>query len=527
MQVATSTMPGALAREVSTLPATPPALVLEARGISKTFGGTHALRDVGLAVRAGETVGIVGENGAGKSTLMKIIAGVIAGGSFEGEILLHGRACAFRTVKDAEAAGVVLVPQELHVAPNLSVAENMFMGILPGRCGFVDEGALYAQARERLRFFDIHASPEAPMATLAPSEQRLVTIAAALSKSARVIILDEPTAALTEEEAKRLFAHVRHVHDEGVSCLYITHRLDEIEEIADRVVVMRNGRVVSRLDSARGRRSEMVRAMIGRDPEAAAERPARTASKPVLTVRGLKVYDVNGTRRERASGVSLTLHRSEVLGMFGLVGAGRTEVARALFGAWPGRVTGEVRIGEHAHRPASPREAIGMGLAMLTEDRKQTGIIEGQSVSRNISAASLDEVAGRLFIDDRREHARSARFLQELDIRPRRDDVAIEALSGGNQQKVLLARWIATKPRVLVLDEPTLGVDVGARAELYRLIRALADEGCAILMISSDLNEVLAECDRILVMYKGRLTGEFARGAERHALMAAATGERA
>jgi ABC-type sugar transport system ATPase subunit len=497
--------------------------VLDVRGVSKSFGGTHALRDVDLALRAGETVGIVGENGAGKSTLMKIIAGVYA--AFDGELIVHGKPRAFRSVKDAEAAGIVLVPQELQVAPNLSIAENMFMGILPGRRGFVDERALYQHARDRLRFFDIHASPDARMATLAPSEQRLVTIAAALSKSARIIILDEPTAALTEEEATRLFAHVRRVHDEGVSCLYITHRLDEVERIADRVVVMRNGRVVEHLDSARGRRAEIVRAMIGRDPEPSAARPPRGAGEPGLSVAGLTVHDANGSLRPRATDIAFTVHRGEILGLFGLVGAGRTEMARALFGSWPGRVEGEVRIGERRHRPASPRDAIASGLAMLTEDRKQTGIIEGQTVTANISAASLGDVSGRMFIDERREHGRAERFIRDLDVRPKRGDLAIEALSGGNQQKVLLARWIATKPSVLILDEPTLGVDIGARFELYRLIRALADDGCAILMISSDINEVLDECDRILVMYKGRLTGEFGRDAQRHAIMAAATGE--
>ncbi len=506
--------------------AQPSAHVLEVRGVSKSFGGTHALRDVDLAVRAGETVGIVGENGAGKSTLMKIIAGVFPASAFDGELLVHGRKRSFRTVKDAEAAGIVLVPQELHVAPNLSIAENMFMGILPGRHGFVDDVALYAQASERLRFFDIHVSPDAPMATLAPSEQRLVTIAAALSKSARIIILDEPTAALTDEETTRLFTHVRRVHNEGVSCLYITHRLDEIEQIADRVVVMRNGRVVDHLDSVQGRRAEMVRAMIGRDPEAGEERPAKRATEPMLSVAGLTVHEASGSRRLRAAEIDFTLHRGEILGLFGLIGAGRTEVARALFGAWPGRVEGQVRIGERQHLPASPREAIAAGMAMLTEDRKQTGIIEGHSVKANMSAASLNDVSGRVFIDEQREHERSQRFIRDLDVRPKRDDIAIEALSGGNQQKVLLARWIATKPKVLILDEPTLGVDVGARFELYRLTRMLADDGCAILMISSDINEVLDECDRILVMYKGRLTGEFGRNAQRHAIMAAATGER-
>ena len=504
----------------------PERAVLEARGISISFGGTHALRDVDIDLREGETLGIVGENGAGKSTLMKIIAGVHPAHHFAGELVLHGQNRAFRRVRDAEAAGIVLVPQELHVAPNLSIAENMFMGILPGRHGLVDDGALHRKAEERLRFFAIDVSPEAPMATLAPSEQRLVTIAAALSKSARIIILDEPTAALTEDEASRLFAHLRRLHDDGVSCLYISHRLDEIEQIADRVVVMRNGQVVDRLDSARGRHREMVRAMIGREPEAAVRGRAARAPEPVLEVSGLTVRDAGTARRLRAVDIDLVVHRGEILGLFGLVGAGRTELARALFGAWPGLISGRASIGGQERLPASPREAIALGMGMLTEDRKRTGIVEGQSVLANMSAASLDAVSGRAFIDEQREHARGEAFLRDLDVRPPRLDIAIQALSGGNQQKVLLARWIAVRPKILILDEPTLGVDVGARFELYRLIRKLADDGCAILLISSDLNEVLEECDRVLVMYKGRLAGAFGCDASRHAIMAAATGER-
>jgi ABC-type sugar transport system ATPase subunit len=289
---------------------------------------------------------------------------------------------------------------------------------------------------------------------------------------------------------------------------------------------MRNGVVVASMDSALGRRDEMVRAMIGRDPETTAVRRVRPSAEPAMVVDGLTLFDTQGLGKPRASDIGFTVHRGEILGLFGLVGAGRTEVARALFGDWPGRVRGRVRIGETERRPTSPREAIAMGLGMLTENRKQTGIIEGQSVLANMSAASLDDVSGRVFVDDRRERERGDAFLRKLDVRPPRLDIHIQSLSGGNQQKVLLARWIATKPKVLILDEPTLGVDVGARFELYRLIRVLADEGCAILLISSDLNEVIEECDRILVMYKGRLTAEFEHDASRHAIMAAATGER-
>jgi ABC-type sugar transport system ATPase subunit/ABC-type xylose transport system permease subunit len=500
--------------------------LLELRQITKAFFGVPAVQHVDLAVSPGEVVGVVGENGAGKSTLMKIVAGIHGADSFSGEIELHGILRHFHTVRDAEQAGIVLVPQELFIADGLSVAENMFMGRLPGRYGFVDDEDLRRQTVERLRFFGINVGPEAPAAVLSPSEQRLVTIASALAKSAKLIILDEPTAALTDAEAQQLFAHVGKVKDQGVGCLYISHRLDELEQIADRVVVMRNTRVVARFDAAKGHYNEIVRAMIGRDPERAPKRELRTREDSMLTLENLQVYDPRSITKKRVRDVNLTLHRGEILGLFGLVGAGRTELAQAIFGAWPGRIEGQVTIAGAKRRPASPREAIDLGIGMLTENRKRTGLIEGQNVLANISAASLERVSGHLFIDTLREWKRNIELVQKLDVRPPSLISPVQAFSGGNQQKILLARWLATKPRVLILDEPTFGVDIGARFEIYRLIRELADAGHAVLMISSDLNEVTDICDRILVMYKGRLNGEFEQGADRHAVMASATGEK-
>jgi ABC-type sugar transport system ATPase subunit len=514
---------GATARQMGSQ-ATP---ILEMRGISKSFAAVQAVKDVDLSVVPGETVGIVGENGAGKSTLMKMIAGVYPASSFEGELVFEGRPRHFKSVRDAEAAGIVLVPQELHIAPNLSIAENMFMGMLPGSFGLVDERKLRALAGEQLRFFGITVRPEAQAGILSPSEQRLVTIASALTKSARLIILDEPTAALTEQEAQHLFDHIRRVRDQGVACLYISHRLDEIELIADRVVVMRNGKIAGHFDQVKGQREEMVHAMIGREAERAPTRTIAKGAAPILSVEDMVVRDPYISSKLRVNRVSFALKRGEILGLFGLVGAGRTELAQAIFGVWPGEVEGKVTVEGREHRPRSPREAIGLGIGMLTENRKQTGLIEGQTVNANISAASLDEVSGALLVNETRERDRNRGLARQLDLRPPRLDFPVEAFSGGNQQKILLARWLAIKPRILILDEPTLGVDIGARFELYRLIRALADDGRGVLMISSDLNEVLDECDRILVMYKGRITGEFEHGAARHALMAAATGEAA
>jgi ABC-type sugar transport system ATPase subunit len=499
---------------------------LQLRGVGKSYGGVQVVSDVDLHVQPGEVVALIGENGAGKSTLMKIVSGVLATDDCEGELLLDGQPTRFRTVREAEAAGIVLVAQELHIAPNLSIAENMFMGMLPRRHGFVDEERLHAMARERLAFFGVQADPVRPIRELSPSAQRLVTIASALSKAAtRILILDEPTASLTSGEAVHLFERMKQIRKQNVGCIYITHRLDEIAEVADRVVVMRNGRVVENFDSGQCRISDMVRAMIGRDPEPSPPRPPVADAGTVLAARGLTVHEGFGARRCRVDGVNLELRRGEILGLFGLVGAGRTELAKALFGAWPGEVSGEILIEGRPVRPSSPREAIALGIGMLTEDRKRTGLVEGQTVSHNISAASIRDVARGPMISEHAERERNGALIRRLDLRPPRLDAKVEAFSGGNQQKVLLARWIATKPRILIVDEPTYGVDIGARYEIYRLLREIAAEGHAVLMISSDMNEVLDESDRILVMYKGRITGEFDRTATRHDLMAAATGE--
>lgn len=512
--------------ERSAATAAPAVPVLELRGVSKSFSGVPAVTGVDLHVEAGEVVALIGENGAGKSTLMKIISGVHSGDTIDGELGLDGQPRRFRNVRDAEAAGIVLVAQELHVAPNLSIAENMFMGRLPARRGFVDRARLHALATERLAFFGVDADPEAPVGELSPSAQRLVTIAAALSKSAaRVLILDEPTASLTQGEAVHLFEKIRQIKAQGVACIYITHRLDEIAEVADRVVVMRNGRVVGQFPRADGPIGEMVRAMIGHDPEARERRVRPSRAEAVLSVSGLTVDEGFGARRRRVDDVSFELRRGEILGLFGLVGAGRTELAKALFGAWKGNVQGRVRIEGREGRPGSPAEAIACGIGMLTEDRKQTGIIEGHSVLHNVSAASLRRVCTGPFIRANDEVARNLALVQRLRLHPLRLDATVESFSGGNQQKVLLARWLAIRPRILIVDEPTYGVDIGARAEIYRLLRELADGGTSILMISSDMTEIIDESDRALVMYKGRITKSFDRQATRQELMAAATGE--
>lgn len=497
--------------------------VLEIENFSKAFGGITVVKDVSISISAGETIALLGENGAGKSTLMKSIAGVYSYGSFGGRILLGGQEVQFRNVKDAESRGIVLVPQELHVASNLSIAENVGMGALPSKWGIVDQRKLRQKARDCLRFFEIDANPDRPASTLSASEQRLLMIAAALAKaSPQLLILDEPTAALTPGEAQHLYDKIRQVSNAGVPIIFITHRLDEIEGICSRALVMRNGSLVYETSKISGARKDIVRAMIGHDP---AKRAPRTVNRGAnaLKLENLRVAGHVVGSKAYVEDVSLEVAAGEIVGLFGLVGAGQTELAMAVYGAWQGKVEGKVTVNGVEGRPKSPRESLRRGCAMMTEDRKWTGIFEGQSILNNISAASISKVARWGFIRAAPERKRALGLARNVDLRPLALNRPVEALSGGNQQKVVLSRWLAAEPNLLIIDEPTVGVDIGAREEIYRILRQLAQSGKAILMISSDIEEVVNESDRILVMYKGRLTGEFPAGSNAHDLMAAAT----
>lgn len=498
--------------------------VLQIEGFTKSFGPATVVRDVSMSIHAGESIALLGENGAGKSTLMKSISGVYPHGSYSGRILLDGMELQSRSVRDAEARGVVLVPQELHIAANLSIAENVGMGALPNRWGVVDQRSLRRKARKCLDLFEIEADPDRPASTLSASEQRLLIISAALAKgSPRLLILDEPTAALTPAEAQHLYDKMRQISATGVPTIFITHRLDEIEGVCSRALVMRNGALVHETDRIVGGRKEIVRAMIGHDPEV---RPPRQVQRgPLkLKIENLRVAGPIVGSKPMVEDVSLEVAAGEIVGLFGLVGAGQTELAMAVYGAWKGQVDGRVSVNGTEGRPKSPREALQRGCAMMTEDRKWTGIFEGQSILNNIGAASLDRVASWGVLRGTAERSRALGLARDVDLRPLALNRNIEALSGGNQQKVVLSRWLAANPDLLIIDEPTVGVDIGARAEIYKILRQLAERGKAILMISSDLEEIVGESDRIVVMYKGRVTGEFPAGTQAQDLMVAATG---
>ena len=501
-----------------------------ARGLTKRYGNTTVLKNVDLTVEGGRVHAIVGENGAGKSTFVKIVAGIVPHGSYDGTVELDGEELAFSSAHAGSEAGVVMVPQELHVVAHLSIAENMFASRLPGRRGIYDSRAAVRAARESLEIFGLDVDPRKPAASLSPAQRRLMVLAAALHGSARVLILDEPTASLTEAETAVLLDQLQVCVRSGAGIIYITHRLDELDRIADEVTVFRNGAAVSRHDTVPPT-SVVVRDMLGETLEAITElahAPTATVQgrEPVLEVRGLSVYGADKAKTMRVRDASFEVYPGEIVGLYGLVGAGRTELAQALYGAWPGTVTGHCSVGGVEGLAKTTEQASRRGLALLVEDRKSQGVLPGQTVLANMTASMLDDFSAlRFLIDKRAERRRVGTFITDLDVRPARADVAIDSLSGGNQQKVLIARCLRRGVKVLILDEPTVGVDVGARRDIYELIRTVArDLPVGVLLISSDVDEVCTEANRILVMYKGQIRGEFPHSGPTHSLLAAATG---
>lgn len=504
--------------------------LLVCRGLTKSYGPSTVLNDVELTLKAGEAVAVLGENGAGKSTLMKIISGLIPQGSYGGAVEIDGATMHFGSVRAGEEAGVVMVPQELHVVPHLTIAENMFFGEMPGRFGIYDRRAAEEQAREALRIFGLGTDPRLRAQALSPSERRLIVLASALHRSAKLLILDEPTAALTEAESAILLDHVAAVRETGVGILYITHRLDELDRVADRSIVLRNGNVVAAFDSLPAR-AMLVSAMLGAELAAVQPLADQSLARPVardavLQVRNMTVTSKDKFSRPKVVDASLEVFPGEIVGLYGLVGAGRTELGQAIFGAWPGTVVGECDIAGVSGVPRSTVQAIRRGLTLLVEDRKSQGVFPGHDVATNLNASMIEQhTRGWLFVDQRRGRRRVSDLVGKLGVRPARGDLQMTALSGGNQQKVLLGRCLIDGLKVVILDEPTIGVDVGARRDIYELIRTFArDLGVGVLLISSDVDEVRTECDRVLVMYKGRITGEFPGAASAHELLSAATG---
>jgi ribose transport system ATP-binding protein len=479
---------------------------LKMTGISKVYPGIRAVDDISLSVSPGEVIGLVGENGAGKSTLMKILGGVIAPSA--GTIELDGAEMPRLTVGGSMRGGIAFVHQELNLFENLTAAANIFIGREPLKGGpfrLIDERELKRRAEPYLKQLGADFSADTPVALLSLAQMQLVEIAKALSLKARLVIMDEPTSSLTASETERLLKIIARLKAEGVSVIFISHRLAEIEHSADRVVVLRDGKRVAELGRQEIHAETMIRHMIGRDLKTLYRQPAKPPGEPILELVGIRT----GYRPEQA--VSLSVRRGEILGLAGLVGSGRTELARTIFGldAMKG---GEIRIKGAAARIASPNAAIEQGLYLVPEDRKRSGLIIDFPIRENITLANLEAHAKRGLIDFGAEEADALRQRDRLDIRTRGVSAPAGSLSGGNQQKVVLAKWLSMEPQVLIFDEPTRGVDVGAKSEIYRLMRELSDHGVGILMISSDMEEVIGVSDRVAVMHEGRIAGFLERG---------------
>ncbi|TWT86006.1 Ribose import ATP-binding protein RbsA [Posidoniimonas polymericola] len=484
--------------------------VLEATDIVKTFPGVRALGGVSLRVERGRLNALLGENGAGKSTLMNILAGVFPPDS--GEIVLEGQPVRFTSPRAAQEAGVSIIHQELNLAPNLSVAENMFLGREPrNRLGLVDYTRMNRDATVLLKRLNLDVDPARPVEQLTVASQQVVEIARALSFNSKVLILDEPTSALSEQETHALFSLIAQLKLEGVGLVYITHRLEELDIIADDITVFRDGEFIEAKPYVDTTRHELIRLMVGRDIVVESSGDRRVTGKTLLEVRGLSLRSATKGARPVLRDISFELARGEVLGVFGLMGAGRTELLQALFGAFGHLTSGEIAVDGRPGLPRSPAEAIGAGIGLAPEDRKQDGLALSMGVGPNISLPCLARVLTGGLLSKAKEDALAERYGGRMAIKSAGPRQAVRTLSGGNQQKVVLAKWLATEPKVLMLDEPTRGIDIGAKREIYTLIDELAASGLGVLMVSSELPEVLALSDRILVLSEGRLIAEFTR----------------
>jgi ribose transport system ATP-binding protein len=485
-------------------------LILEATDIVKSFPGVRALDAVTLRVRRGRLVAVLGENGAGKSTLMNILAGVFPPDA--GTLRLDGREVSFPSPRDALAAGIGIVFQELNLIPHLTVAENIFLGREPRtRIGLIDYRRLNAAAAAVLQRLDLPVAPTALIADLRVGQQQLVEIARAVSADARVLILDEPTSSLSAHEVEVLFGVIAELKSRGVALVYITHKFEELARVCDDVTIMRDGRVVGEAPFAECTRDSIVRLMAGREPQELFQKSPAATGAELLRAESLALPAEGAGRRLLVDGVSFSLHRGEVLGIFGLIGAGRTELLEILFGLHADRGTGRLWVEGREVRFASPAAAIAAGLAFAPEDRKHDGLVLPMSVAANASLASLRQTLRAGLVSARREAAHIAPLLARFRVKTASTSEPILNLSGGNQQKVILAKWLATAPRILLLDEPTRGIDVNAKREIYAFIDELSRQGLGLIVVSSELPEVLALADRVLVMCEGRPTAEFAR----------------
>ena len=478
----------------------PGRILLEMKGIGKTFPGVKALEGVNLTIREGQVHALLGENGAGKSTLIKILSGAYS--KDEGEIFFEGQPVEIRGPHDAQALGISTIYQEFNLARNLTVAENIFLGHLPRKGAAVDWAKVKARSKEILDSLGVTFSVDTPTAKLSVAEQQLVEIAKSLNRKTRILIMDEPSAVLGEKDLEKLFQVVRSLQAQGIGIVYISHRLKEIFELADEVTILKDGRYVTTRSVSEVTMDDLVKLMIGRDLKDVYPKRSLTPSDVLL-----EVNNVSQTKLLRD--ISFQLHAGEIVGFAGIVGSGRTELARAIFGADP--CAGEMRISGQAYKPHSPTDAIGRGVALVTEDRKAQGLFLKLTVMANTTISGLKQLCQMGVIQRPKELSLVKRMIKDLSIKTPSHNFLVVNMSGGNQQKVVLARWLSIGTRIFILDEPTRGIDVGSKSEIYQIMDRLTKEGVGIIMISSELPEVLGMSDRIMVMRQGRIVKELAR----------------
>jgi D-xylose transport system ATP-binding protein len=485
--------------------------LLEMKNIVKEFGGVRALNGIDIKLKAGECAGLCGENGAGKSTLMKVLSAVYPHGTWDGEIVWDGKPLQAQSIRETEAAGIVIIHQELMLVPELSVAENIFLGneiTLPG--GRMDYAAMNRRAEELLKELNINdVNVVLPVKQYGGGHQQLIEIAKALNKNARLLILDEPSSSLTAAEIKVLLNIIHSLKAKGVTCVYISHKLDEVADICDTIVVIRDGQHIATTPMREMNIDRIIAQMVGREMNQLYPQRTHTPGEVIFEARNISCYDADNPERKRVDDISFKLRKGEILGIAGLVGAGRTELVSAIFGAYPGPCDAEVWLNGQKLDTSTPLKAIRAGLAMVPEDRKHHGIVPDLGVGHNMTLTVLNDFARATRIDQQAELAAIRQEIKSVKLKTSSPFLPITGLSGGNQQKAVLSKMLMTKPKILILDEPTRGVDVGAKFEIYQLMFDLAKEGMSIIMVSSELAEVLGISDRVLVIGEGKLRGDF------------------
>ncbi|WP_439213951.1 xylose ABC transporter ATP-binding protein [Duffyella gerundensis] len=485
------------------------ARLLEMKNITKLFGAVKAVDNVSLSLEPGEVMSLCGENGSGKSTLMKVLCGLYPTGSYQGHIFFAGEALRATTIRDTERKGIVIIHQELALVRQMTVMENIFLGGELTQRGVLDTDTMTLRCQTLLEQVRLDVSPETRVGELGLGQQQLVEIARALNKQVRLLILDEPTASLTEQETRVLLDIIRNLRNHGIACVYISHKLNEVKEISDTICVIRDGQHIGTRRADAMSEDDIITMMVGRELTSLYPVEPHPVGEEILRVENLTAWHPVNRTIKRVDNLSFNLRRGEILGIAGLVGAGRTETVQCLFGVWPGRWEGQVYVNGEAVRITDCQHAIAQGIAMVPEDRKKDGIVPVMGVGKNITLAALGQFSSAFsVVDEAREQQAIGEAMARLKVKTASPELAIGRLSGGNQQKAVLAKCLLLNPRILILDEPTRGIDIGAKYEIYKLINQLAQQGIAIIVISSELPEVLGLSDRVLVMHQGQLKAD-------------------